>query len=213
MKIGIIGSGVVGQQLGLGFVKLGHEVRIGTRDISKLANWKSTAGENASAGSFTDVAKFGELIVLASLWGGTKNAVSLAGLENFKEKIIIDVTNPLDFSTGVPPKFVSSPGESGGETIQNLLPDSKVVKAFNTINAYIMCNPKREEGEPTLFIAGNNDEAKKTVTSFAESWGWKSIVDMGDISKAFLLEALAQFWIEYGFKYNNWAHAFKLLNK
>jgi predicted dinucleotide-binding enzyme len=213
MKIGIIGSGVVGQQLGLGFVKLGHEVRIGTRDISKLANWKSTAGENASAGSFTDVAKFGELIVLASLWGGTKNAVSLAGLENFKEKIIIDVTNPLDFSTGVPPKFVSSPGESGGEKIQNLLPHSKVVKAFNTINAYIMCNPKREEGEPTLFIAGNNDEAKKTVTSFAESWGWKGIVDMGDISKAFLLEALAQFWIEYGFKYNNWAHAFKLLNK
>ena len=213
MKIGIIGSGVVGQQLGLGFVKLGHEVRIGTRDISKLANWKSTAGENASAGSFIDVAKFGDLIVLASLWEGTKNAITLAGLENFKEKIVIDVTNPLDFSAGVPPKFVSSPGESGGEKIQNLLPTSSVVKAFNTINAYTMCNPKREEGEPTLFIAGNDDEAKKTVTSFAENWGWKSVIDMGNISKAFLLEALAQFWIEYGFKYNNWAHAFKLLNK
>jgi predicted dinucleotide-binding enzyme len=146
MKIRIIGSEVVGQQLEPGFVKLGHQVRIGTHDISKLANWKSTAGENASEGSFTDVAKFGHLIVIGSLWGGTKNAISLAGLENFKERIMIDVTNLLDFTTGVPPKFVSSPGESGGEKIQNLLPDSKVVNAFNTINAYIMCNPKRKEG-------------------------------------------------------------------
>ncbi len=213
MKIGIIGSGVVGQQLGLGFVKLGHEVRIGTRDISKLANWKSTAGENASAGSFHEVAKFGELIVLASLWEGTQNAISLAGEENLSGKIIIDVTNPLDFSKGVPPKFVSTPGESGGEKIQRMLPDSKVVKAFNTISAYIMCNPAREEGDPSLFVAGNDEEAKKTVVSFAENWGWKSVIDLGDISKAFLLEAFAQLWIEYGFKYNNWAHAFKLLNK
>lgn len=106
MKIGIISSGVIGQQLGPWFVKLGHEVRIGTRDISKLADWKSTACENASAGSFADVAKFGGLIVLASLWGRTKNAVLLTGLENFEEKIISDVTNRLDFSTGVPPKFV-----------------------------------------------------------------------------------------------------------
>jgi predicted dinucleotide-binding enzyme len=102
MKICIIGLGVVGQQLGLGFVKLGHQVRIGTRDISKLANWKSTAGENASAGSFTDVAKFGHIIIIGSLWRGTKNAIPLAGLENFKEKI------------------------------QNLLPDSNVVNTINT---------------------------------------------------------------------------------
>jgi 8-hydroxy-5-deazaflavin:NADPH oxidoreductase len=146
LKIRIIGSGVVGQQLGPGIVKLGHQVRIGTRYISKLDNWKSTADENASPGSCTDVAKFGHLIIPGSLWRGTKDAISLAGLENLKEKIMIDVTNPLDFTTGFPPKFVSSAGESGGEKIQNLLPDSNVVNAFTTINTHIMCNPKRKEG-------------------------------------------------------------------
>jgi 8-hydroxy-5-deazaflavin:NADPH oxidoreductase len=213
MKIGIIGSGVVGQQLGLGFVRLGHDVKIGSRNSSKLNDWRNSAGNKGTTGSFEDAAKFGEIIVIASLWDGTQNAISLAGKENFSGKIVIDVTNPLDFSKGVPPRFVSTPGESGGEKIQRMLPDSKIVKAFNTISAFIMCNPKREEGEPDLFIAGNDDEAKKIVNSFAENWGWKSVIDMGDISKSFLLEAYAQIWIEYGFKYNNWNHAFKLLKK
>lgn len=213
MKIGIIGSGVVGQQLGLGFIRLGHVVKIGTRDKTKLSGWQKEAGEKGTAGNFSEAANFGEIIILATSWRGTENAINLAGKENFSNKILIDVTNPLEFSVGVPPKLKSAPGESGGEKIQKILPDAKVVKAFNTINAYIMCSPKREEGLPDLFIAGNDEDAKKKVGSFAKDWGWNSIIDMGDISKAFLLEAFAQLWIEYGFKYNNWTHAFKLLKK
>lgn len=213
MKIGIIGSGVVGQQLGLGFLRLGHEVKIGTRDTNKLSEWLKTAGENAAAGSFEDAAKFGELLILCTFWAGTESAINLAGEENFRGKILIDVTNPLDFSQGTPPKLDSSTGNSGGERVQKWLPETKVVKAFNTINAYIMVNPKREEGDPDLFIAGNDEFAKKTITTFAEQLGWKGIIDIGDISQAFLLEALAYLWVIYGFKNNNWVHAFKLLKK
>ncbi len=212
MKIGIIGSGIVGQQLGLGFIKLQHEVKIGTRDVSKLNEWKKTAGEKGSAGSFEDVAKFGEVIVLATAWVGTENAISMAGKENFKDKILIDVTNPLDFSMGTPPRLAASLGNSAGEQIQKWLPAAKVVKAFNIVNAYVMCNPKLEEGLPDLFIAGDVD-AKKFVTSLADQWGWASVIDIGDISQAYWLETLTMLWINFAFKNNQWSHAFKLLRK
>ena len=213
MKIGIIGSGIVGQQLGNGFLRLGHEVKIGNREPSKLSEWLKQAGEKASAGSNKEAAGFGELIVLATGWAGTENAISISGKENFAGKTVIDVTNPLDFSKGSPPQLDASPGNSGGEKVQRWLPDSGVVKAFNTINAYIMINAKRAEGDPDLFICGNDPEAKNKVTNFAKQWEWKNIIDMGDISEAYWLEALAMLWIHYGFKNNNWSHAFKLLIK
>lgn len=213
MKIGILGSGVVGQQLGLGFLRIGHEVKIGTRDVSNLNDWLKNAGNKASAGTFADAAKFGEIIVLAALWTGIDHILKLAEKENFKGKLVIDVTNPLDFSHGSPPRYAASQGNSGGEIIQKKLPDSKVVKAFNTVSAYIMINPKREEGDPDLYIAGNDAEAKKSVASFAEKFGWKSIIDLGDISESFYLETLALMWVHYGFKNNVWIHAFKLLKK
>jgi len=213
MKIGIIGSGTVGQQLATGFIKLGHQVRIGTRDETKLLEWKNSTGENATLGSFHDAAMFGEVIVIATNWAGTMNAIKLAGIENFSNKIVIDVTNPLDFSQGVPPKFAATLGNSGGEQIQKMLPDAKVVKAFNTISAYIMINAPREAGVPDLFISGNDNEAKAFVNDIAMKWGWGSVIDLGDISQSFFLEALAHLWIIYGFKNNNWTHAFKLLKK
>jgi 8-hydroxy-5-deazaflavin:NADPH oxidoreductase len=213
MKVGIIGSGIVGQKLGLGFLKIGHEVKLGTRDTSKLNDWLESAGSKASVGSVSETAKFGEIIVLATAWTGIDNALNIAGKENFTGKVIIDVTNPLDFSQGPPPKYAASQGNSGGEIIQKRFPDSRVVKAFNTINAYIMINPKREEGNPDLFIAGNDDAAKKQVTSIAEEFGWQNIIDLGDISESFYLETLALLWVHYGFKNNIWTHAFKLLKK
>ncbi len=213
MKIGIIGSGVVGQQLGLGFIRLGHEVKIGTRDVSKLAEWLRQAGGNASVGSFKEAAEYGEIIVLATSWAGTENAINLAGKENFSNKILIDVTNPLNFSQGPPPKLAASYGNSGTEQIQSWLPAARIVKAFNTISAYIMIDPKREEGEPDLFIAGSDEGAKKSVTEFARKFGWKSVIDMGDLSQAYWLETFAMMWIYYGFRFNNWTHAFKLLKK
>lgn len=110
MKIGIIGSGTVGQQLGNGFIKLGYQVKIGTRDEAKLTEWKNSGGQNASTGNFENAAKFGEVIVIATNWAGTVNAIKLAGIENISNKIVIDVTNPLDFSQGVPPKFAATLG-------------------------------------------------------------------------------------------------------
>jgi hypothetical protein len=213
MKIGIIGSGVVGQQLGFGFAKLGHEVKIGTRDESKLSEWKDQAGDKASSGSVKDAAGFGELIVLATKWEGTEAAIKSAGAEKFSGKIVIDVTNPLDLSQGGVPRLDAAEGNSGAEKIQKLIPDAKIVKAFNTISAYIMISPKREEGDPDLFIAGDDDESKKTVTKIAEAFGWKSVIDMGGLSQSFWLETFAMLWIHYGFKFNNWTHAFKLLKK
>ncbi|HKB86238.1 MAG TPA: NADPH-dependent F420 reductase [Ignavibacteriaceae bacterium] len=213
MKIGIIGSGVVGQQLGIGLSKLGHEVKIGSRNPAKLSDWKKQAGEKSSAGTNAEAAKFGELIFLATGWEGTENALNLAGKENFTEKIVVDVTNPLAHSKGGPPGLDAAPGNSGGEKIQSWLPDSKVVKAFNTVNAYIMAVPHREEGDPDLFICGNDEGAKSQVAGFAEQWGWKSIIDMGNITEAYWLEALTMLWIHYGFKNNVWSHAFKLLKK
>ncbi len=213
MKIGILGSGNVGQQLANGFLKTGHEVKIGTRDSSKLNDWLKDAGANAIAGSFAEAAGFGDIIILATSWAGTENAVALAGKDNFKNKIVVDVTNPLDFSQGTPPKLDSSFGKSAGERIQSWLPDSKVVKAFNTISAFIMVNPKLEEGNPDLVIAGNDSVAKKTVIDFARSFGWQNVIDIGDISQSYLLEAFAMLWIVFGFKNNHWTHAFKLLMK
>ena len=213
MKIGILGSGVVGQQLGLGFLRIGHEVMIGTRNKGKLIDWLNQAGEKASASSVEETAKFGEVVILATAWSGTKDVINSAGKENLKNKLLIDVTNPLDSAQGPPPKLASSYGNSGGEQVQKWLPDTNVVKAFNIVNAYIMINPSRAEGDPDLFIAGNNDESKKRVTTFAEQLGWKSVIDIGDLSHAYWLETLAMLWIYYGFKTNTWAHAFKLLKK
>ena len=213
MKVGVIGSGVVGRQLGIGFLRLGHSVKIGTRDVSKLDDWLKEAGDKASAGSNSEAAEFGELIVIATGWEGTENAINISGKENFAGKVIIDVTNPLKHAKGGPPLLDASPGNSGGEKIQKWLPDSKVVKAFNIINAYIMISPERDEGDPDLFICGNEEDAKIQVRDIAEQWGWKNIIDMGDISEAFWLEALAMLWIHYGFKNGLWNHAFKLLKK
>lgn len=214
MKIGIIGSGVVGQTLGIGFLKNGHQVKIGTREPGKLKEWREkNKTDNASVGNFKDAAEFGELIVLCTLWTGTKNAVELSGMENFKGKILIDVTNPLDFSEGMPPKLGVNVGHSGGEQIQSWLPNTKVVKAFNIINAYTMINPNLEEGKPDLFICGNDADAKKKVTDIAKEFNWESIIDIGGIKESFLLEALTILWVNYGFKHNQWTHAFKLLKK
>lgn len=212
MNIGILGSGVVGQQLGIGLVKLGHSVKIGTRDTSKLNDWLQGAGENASAGSFAETAAFGEAIILATSWAGTFEALKLAGAQNFTGKVVVDVTNPLDFSAGAPPKMATTPAKSASQMIAEVLPGAKVVKAFNTISAFIMINAPREEGVPQHFVAGD-EEGKALVTEWSLKWGWSEVIDLGGLEQGFLLEAFAQLWIVYGFKNNNWTHAFKLLKK
>lgn len=156
MKVGIIGSGDVGRKLADGLIELGHSVRIGSRDPnqSKICEWISKHGkENASAGTFADTAVFGDIIVLATLWTGTPEAIHLADPQNLANKIVIDVTNPLDFSKGVPPRLALGHTDSAGETIQRMLPDSKVVKSFNIVGNSHMIHPDFPgESPPCLFV-------------------------------------------------------------
>jgi len=211
VKVGILGSGDVGKRLGDSFVDLGHQVKIGTRDVGKLADWAAKHGRHASAGSFADAAKFGDIIVIATAWTGTQSALEMAGAENMAGKVVIDVTNPLDFST-MPPTLSIGHTDSAGETVQRMLPGSKVVKAFNIVGNPHMYKPKFAEGRPTMFICGNDDSAKKMVTDILTAFGWESI-DIGGIEGARLLEPLAMLWITYYFRTNTGNHAFKLLRK
>ncbi len=215
MKIGILGSGMVAQQLGLGFLKLGNDVKLGTRHPEKLEKWLKQAGEKASIGSFEDAAKFGEIVVLATKWAddATQEAIRLSGKQNFAGKVVMDVTNPLvSGGENQPPKLAFGYPDSAGATIQGWLPESKVVKAFNIITAYYMANPRLKEGTPDMFIAGNDASAKKLLSDIAIKWGWE-IHDIGGIEQSYLLEALAMLWIRYGVLNNYWKHAFKLLKE
>lgn len=214
MNIGILGSGDVGRRLGDGLIALEHKVKIGTREPGKLdlQQWINNHGqEKAAVGTFAEAASFGDdLIFLATLWDGAPNAIKTANVKNFTGKIVIDVTNPLDFSKGVPPKLAVGHTDSAGETVQRLLPESKIVKALNTVGNIQMINPDFQGGPPTMFVCGNDKDAKKTVAdSILTPFGWETI-DIGGIEGSRLLEPLAMLWIIYYFKTN---HAFKLLRK
>lgn len=212
-KIGIIGSGNVGQALGLGFAKSGHEVKIGSRDPSKLSEWLSKAGSNASVGTNNEAAAFGEIIVFCPAWSGAANALELSGKDHFNGKIVIDTTNPLKFEEGKAPSLSIGYPDSAGSTLQKWIPNAKVVKAWNSIPGHIMANPKLlTEGAPDLFICGNDALAKKTVEALAKEWGWE-VVDMGDISQAAYLESLAMVVISFGITRNNWNIGPKLFKK
>jgi predicted dinucleotide-binding enzyme len=213
MKIGIIGSGEVGQRLGDGFVELGHIVKIGTRDQQKVAAWVEKHGDKkASSGSFAEAASFGEdVIAIATLWTGTQSAIEMAGPANFAGKVVIDVTNPLDFSS-MPPRLAVGHTDSAGETVQRLLPDAKVVKAFNIVGNQLMLHPDFAGGRPTMFVCGNDEGAKELVRDIAFSLGWET-VDVGGIEGARLLEPLAMLWVVHYFRTKNGNHAFKLLRK
>lgn len=212
-KVGILGSGSVGQALGLGFLDRGDAVMIGTRDPAKLAEWQAKVGLHASVGTFEEAARFGEVLVLCTKWTGTEAALRSAGRAHFAGKTVIDVTNPLQFAseTSAPTLGVAHP-DSAGALVQRWLPGANVVKAFNHVPAHYMAHPKLKEGTPDLFIAGNDAGAKTTVSEIARGWGW-TVTDMGGIECASLLEALAMLWIRYGFLHNHWTHAFKLLRE
>jgi|SRR3989344_200209 len=208
-KIGILGSGSVGKAIADGFLKLGNNVMIGTRDKNKLTDWLKNAGKNAYTGSFAETAKFGELLMLCCKGEAVEDVINLAGKDNFSGKIVIDVTNPLLFEEKGPKLSIGYP-DSLGAQIQKMLPKGRIVKAFNTVTATYMCNPKIKDESLILFVAGNDAVAKKKVNEIAANWGWV-VEDIGDIEQSYLLEAFAMLWIRYGFLNNKWTHAFKLL--
>lgn len=214
MKIGVIGSGIVGQVLGAGFLAEGHEVMLGTRNPSKdeVVKWKNK-NPSAQTGTFDETAKFAEVIVLATQGAVVEDAVKLAGIGNFSGKTVIDATNPI--STTQPPvngviQYFTEINESLMERIQKLIPEAHLVKAFNSVGNAFMYKPKFPGGTPTMFICGNNESAKKTVTEILEAFGWEA-EDMGMAEAARPIEALCILWCIPGFIRNQWMHAFKLL--
>src|SRR5688500_5249030 len=177
MKIGILGTGDVGKALGRGFVSRSHDVMMGSREAAneKAAACVKETGGKAKAGTFADAAQHGEIVVLCTNWGGTETAVHLAGPENLAGKVLIDTTNPLDFSQGPPPKLAVGHTDSAGEHVQRWAPKAKVVKCWNIIGNADMVDPKFPSGAPTMFICGNDADAKKSVTGILESFGWKDV--------------------------------------
>lgn len=215
MKTGILGSGVVGRVLGTAFLKEGHEVMLGTRDVTKeeVMKWKSE-NPGAQTGTFDETAAFADLLVLATGGAVTKDAIQLAGINNFAGKTVIDATNPIAQAApdhGVL-KFFTSLDNSLMEQIQDLLPNAQVVKAFSCVGNAFMYKPDFGGIKPTMFICGNNDEAKQQVTQILTSFGWET-EDMGKVEAARAIEPLSMLWCIPGLTRGQWTHAFKLLKK
>ncbi|MEO6612017.1 MAG: NAD(P)-binding domain-containing protein [Chitinophagaceae bacterium] len=213
MKVGIIGSGIVGQVLAKAFSSEGHQVKLGTRDTKKEAVVKfKEANPSITTGDFTETAAFGEWIVLATGGAVVSDAIKLAGENNFAGKLVIDATNPI---AAAPPQngvlqFFTGPNESLMEKIQEQLPAAKLVKAFNSVGNNLMYKPNFPGGIPSMFICGNDEEAKQTVTGILTAFGWET-ADMGKVESARAIEPLCILWCIPGILKNQWTHAFKLL--
>jgi predicted dinucleotide-binding enzyme len=211
MKVGVLGSGDVAKALAAGFVANRHDVMLGTRTPTKLAEW-TKLNPKVQLGSFAESAKFGELIALAVKGTAAPAALRAANAENLAGKTIIDATNPI---ADEPPvngvlKFFTNLDESSMEQLQREFGDANLVKAFNSVGSACMVNPKFKGGRPTMFICGNSDDAKRTVSKILDQFGWDA-ADMGKAESARAIEPLCMLWCIPGFLRNDWIHAFKLL--
>lgn len=212
-KIGILGSGVVGCTLADGFIKHGHEVKIGTRDETKLTDWKKDAGDKGSTGSFLEAANFGDIIVLAVKGHAAEDVLKMAG-DGINGKTVIDATNPIDEKAGPVNgvlQFFTDINRSLMEDLQDAHPEANLVKCFSSVGAHLMVNPEIGGGQkPSMFIAGSDDKAKEEVSTILDQFGWET-EDMGSAEAARAIEPLCMLWCIPGFKDNKWSHAFKLL--
>lgn len=214
MQIGILGSGDVGKTLANGFIKHGYDVMIGTRSPEKLSEWKTKAGKSGRVGSFNETAAFGDILVLAAKGTTAKDTLQLAGADNLKGKTIIDATNPI---AEAPPvngvlKFFTSLDNSLMEQLQAAFPAARFVKAFSSVGNALMVNPDFGGIKPTMFICGNDTNAKKEVSKILDKFGFE-VEDLGSVEAARAIEPLCMLWCIPGFLRNDWMHAFKLLKK
>lgn len=211
MRVGILGTGVVGEALASGFHATGAEVMMGSRATGneKAVAWAKGHGARASEGSFGDAARFGETIVFATKGSAVLDVVEAAGADAFAGKVVIDATNPLDFSRGYPDLFVKGT-DSLGEQLQRALPAARIVKCFNTTTASLMFRPELAGGPPDMFIAGNDEAAKASVRGILDEFGWLTI-DCGPILSARWLEAMCMAWVHAARAKGTWRVAWKVL--
>ncbi|MFN2593374.1 MAG: NADPH-dependent F420 reductase [Actinomycetota bacterium] len=199
MRFGVLGTGGVGQTLATKLVELRHEVTMGSRQKGneKAVAWAQSAGSGASEGTFEDAAAFGDVVINATAGAGSIDALNSAGGDNLAGKVLIDVSNPLDFSEGFPPKLTVCNGDSLGEQIQMAFPTAKVVKTFNTISSDVMVAPQMLPGDHVVFLSGNDDNAKGQVTDLLGTFGWpeQRVIDLGDIETARGTEMYVMLWI------------------
>ena len=224
MKIAVFGTGVVGQTIAEKLSQLGHQVMVGTRNpedslarsgadaLGRLpfGQWYASH-KQIELGTFSKAAKFGELIVNATNGMGTMPALESAGRENLEGKVLLDISNPLDFSKGMPPTLFVSNTDSLGEQVQRAYPGTRVVKSLNTVNAYVMVNPGQLPDDTNIFLSGNDAGAKSKVKELLVSMGWKEkdILDLGDISTARGAEQILPIWVRLMMTLNNPLFNFK----
>ena len=213
MKIGILGTGDVGQSLAKGLIGLGHEVMIGSRESGgdKLGKAVASVGGGARGGTFAEAAAFGEMVALCCLGAAIESVLGLAGPKNLAGKVLIDATNPLDFSRGFPPRLSSMEDGSAGQMVQRLAPGARVVKAFNTAGNTTYVNPSYVGGPPDMFICGDDDTAKAAVAEICKGFGW-GVIDLGGIDASHYLEVMCIVWVLHGARSGQWGHAFKMLH-
>lgn len=212
-QIGIIGSGIVAQTLGKGFMALGYPVMLGSRDASKLENWQESAGATALIGTFREAAQFGELLVLSVKGSKALDALHMAGTENLAGKIIIDTTNPL---ADQPPvdgvlEFFTESNLSLMEQLQDCFLQARFVKAFNSVGNARMIHPQYAGRKPSMFICGNDESARHEVSQLLIRFGWE-VEDMGKAAAARAIEPLSRLWCISGFLRGEWTHAFSMLH-
>lgn len=210
-NVAILGSGEVGAALAKGFLANGYAVMRASREPAKLAAWKDGEGAGASIGTFAEAAAWGEVIVLAVKGSAAVEVLEQAGLDNFTGKTVIDATNPI--AEGKPDngvlRYFTNANESLMERLQAKAPKANFVKAFNSVGNMFMVNPPFTP-RATMFIGGNNAEAKQQTTKILDQFGW-DVADIGGVEAARPIEALCILWCAPGFLRNDWAHAFKWL--
>ena len=198
MRLGVLGTGIVGTTIGTKLVQLGHEVMMGSRtqNNERAATWVQASGPRASQGTFADAARFGETLFNCTSGAASVGALNLAGAANLSGKVLLDIANPLDFSKGMPPTLSVCNTDSLGEQIQRAFPNVKVVKTLNTMSCKIMVNPSLLPGEHDVFVSGNDRAAKAKVIEILKGWfGWKSVIDLGDITAARGTEQILALWV------------------